>query len=85
MICCRRDVVMRKIKNNSRIEIWTNEYINDVERRQPKDRELSILQLEHGNSEKEYMVEVIKENKREYIDWIPVYHKLPLKPAFDWY
>ena len=75
---------MKKIKPDSKIEIWSNEYINDVERRQEKDRKLSIVQLEHGNIEKEYMVEVIEENKREYIDWIPVEQNLPLAPAFDW-
>ena len=49
---------MIKIRDNSRIEIWSNEYINDVERRQEKDKKVEVIQIEIGASPKDYMVEV---------------------------
>lgn len=54
---------MVKLREESRIEIWSNEYINDVDRRQAKDKNMVIIQIEVSSSPKEHIVEIIPKIK----------------------
>lgn len=52
---------MKRISNNSRIEIWSDEYINDKDPgRKEADgtSKVDIVQIEPGNEPRTYMVEV---------------------------
>lgn len=51
---------MKRISNNSRIEIWSDEYINVNPKRQEEDdpSKVEIIQIEPGNTPKSYMVEI---------------------------
>lgn len=52
---------MKRISNNSRIEIWSDEYINgNPKKRKEEDdpSKVDVIQIEPGNAPKTYMVEV---------------------------
>ncbi len=51
---------MKRIANNSRIEIWNDSYINDNNVRTEADdpSKVDIIQIEPGNIPRTYMVEV---------------------------
>lgn len=51
---------MKRISNNSRIEIWSDEYINGNPKRHEEDdpSKVEIIQIEPGNTPKSYMVEI---------------------------
>ena len=49
---------MTPICSKSRIEIWSADYIDRIEKRIEKDKTARIVQIEHGNNN-DYIVEVI--------------------------
>ena len=59
---------MKRISNNSRIEVWSDSYINDGTARKEEDDDSSkvdIIQIEPGNSPRTYMVEVQPKEEKE--------------------
>lgn len=59
---------MKRISNNSRIEIWSDEYINDNDPgRKEADgtSKVDIIQIEPGNAPRTYMVEVKPKEEKE--------------------
>ena len=50
---------MIKKSDNSRIEIWAPEYINIIENRYDKDKNVDIIQIEHGANGRDYIVEIV--------------------------
>ena len=51
---------MVAIYDNSRIEIWCSKYINNFNNiRSEADKNARIVQIEHGNNDDDYIVEVI--------------------------
>lgn len=62
---------MKRIANNSRIEVWSDSYINDGPVRKEEDdtSKVDIIQIEPGNSPRTYMVEVqLKEDTVKEVD-----------------
>ena len=49
---------MVKTREDSRIEIWSDKYINTINIRQNIDKTAVVIQAEHGHGEN-YIVEVI--------------------------
>ena len=58
---------MVKIHSNSVIEIWGSTYINSPEKREVKDRDAVIVQIEPTPASRgdNYMVEVLRSSKEE--------------------
>lgn len=54
---------MKKIRNDSVLEIWSAGYINDVTTRLPEDINAEIVQISLGNAEGFYIVEVVKQHE----------------------
>lgn len=54
---------MVKRCKQSVIEIWTREYINCVDARQPEDKNADIIQIERGSAIDGYIVEVLRHEK----------------------
>ena len=52
---------MRKSRMDSRIEIWSREYINFPEERDDNDKNAVILQIYTGRDSEDYIVEVVDE------------------------
>ena len=50
---------MRKTREDSRIEVWGEDYVNFPGRRQGKDASATIVQIEPGGDPAQYMVEVV--------------------------
>ena len=50
---------MIRKSENSRIEIWAPEYINTIEKRHDEDKNVNIIQIEHGANGKDYIVEIV--------------------------
>lgn len=50
---------MKKTRENSRIEVWDSDYINEPDERNREDRHAVIVQMEPGASGCSYMVEVV--------------------------
>lgn len=50
---------MKKLLDNSVIEIWSGRYINDPADRKFVDRRAKIIQIEPGSSDNDYMVEIV--------------------------
>lgn len=50
---------MKRTRKNSRIEVWTADYINTVSVRSPQDAKAVIVQIEPGASRQDYIVEVV--------------------------
>ena len=50
---------MKATFDNSRIEIWCGDYINNPERREEKDQNMKIVQIEPSVREDDYIVEII--------------------------
>ena len=53
---------MQKISENSTIEIWGGNYINDISCRDENDKNVEILQIERGSVEDDYIVEFIRKD-----------------------
>lgn len=51
---------MRKSNPDSRIEVWPWDRVNNS--RDFEDREMTIIQIEPGSSEDDYIVEVIEKD-----------------------
>lgn len=52
---------MKRIANDSRIEVWSDSYINDGQERKKEEdtsSKVDIIQIEPGNEPRTYMVEV---------------------------
>lgn len=54
---------MKKIRNDSVLEIWSGAYINDATTRLPEDISAEIVQISLGNEEGCYIVEVVKHHE----------------------
>ena len=54
---------MKKLLDNSVIEIWHRNYINNPSDRSLVDRRAEIIQIEPGNSDDDYMVEIVREEE----------------------
>lgn len=54
---------MKKILDNSVIEIWGGSYINDLSGRHLVDRRAEIIQIEPGSSDNYYIVEIVREEE----------------------
>lgn len=50
---------------DSRIEIWSADYINNNCVRQEQDKNVKIMQIETGTSGKQYIVEIVPEAEIE--------------------
>ena len=50
---------MMRTRNKGRIEVWSHRYINYPNEREGKDVRAVIVQIEPGNKEGQYIVEVI--------------------------
>lgn len=50
---------MRKLRDDSRLEIWSYAYINNVKNRDKNDQNVELLQIERGSNGYDYIVEVI--------------------------
>lgn len=54
---------MKKLLDNSVIEIWSGNYINNLSGRSLADRRAKIIQIEPGSSYNDYMVEIVREEE----------------------
>lgn len=54
---------MKKLLDNSVIEIWSGRYINDPADRNFVDRRAKIIQIEPGSSDNDYIVEIVHEEE----------------------
>lgn len=54
---------MKKLLDNSVIEIWSGTYIDDPASRRCVDRHAKIIQIERGSSDNDYMVEIVRDEK----------------------
>lgn len=63
---------MKKLLDNSVIEIWSGNYINNLSGRSLADRCSKIIQIESGSSDNDYIVEIVREEedvkKAEFIN-----------------
>lgn len=59
---------MKKTNTDSKIEIWSDTYINKPEKREPQDQRKMILQIEPGSNARAYIVEVIDPGKGGALD-----------------
>ena len=60
---------MVRLRRESRIEVWSSEYINDKSKRQEEDKYVEIIQIEHGIDDYDYMVEVIDKYKLKDLEF----------------
>ena len=74
---------MKKSIKESRIEVWGTNYINKVEIRERKDKEMDIVQIEATKDTSNFIVE-IRERANRYISWIPISVMMPEKTCYDW-
>lgn len=51
---------MKRIREDSRIEIWSTQYINSIADRFPEDEDLVVIQIEPSGNPGDYIVEVVK-------------------------
>ena len=54
---------MKKLLDNSVIEIWSGRYINDLSGRSLVDRRAEIIQIEPGSGDNGYIVEIVREEE----------------------
>lgn len=54
---------MKKLLDDSVIEIWSGRYINDLSGRSLVDRRAKIIQIEPGSSDNGYIVEIVREEE----------------------
>lgn len=57
---------MKKSSKKSRIEIWGYKYINNADIRHKEDKNVKIIQIEPGNSQGEYIVEVVDKKTERF-------------------
>ena len=58
---------MKKLYQNSRMEIWNSRYIAIPENRQPEDQNVTILQIEYTGHLDNYIVEVSEDPDPEHL------------------
>lgn len=51
---------MKRTREDSRIEIWSTQYINYIEDRYPEDQDTQIIQIEPSGNPDDYIVEVVE-------------------------
>ena len=54
---------MKKLLDNSVIEIWNGNYINNPPARRLVDKRAKIIQIENGSIPNDYMVEIVREEE----------------------
>lgn len=54
---------MKKLLDDSVIEIWSSNYINNLSGRSLVDRRAKIIQIEPGSSDNDYIVEIVREEE----------------------
>lgn len=54
---------MKKLLDDSVIEIWSGNYINNLSGRSLVDRRAEIIQIEPGSSDNDYIVEIVREEE----------------------
>lgn len=54
---------MKKLLDNSVIEIWSGRYINNLSGRSLVDRRAKIIQIERGSATNYYIVEIVREEE----------------------
>jgi hypothetical protein len=54
---------MKKILDNSVIEIWSGNYINNLSGQSLVDRQAKIIQIERGSATNDYIVEIVREEE----------------------
>lgn len=54
---------MKKLLDNSVIEIWSGRYINNLSGRSLVDRHAKIIQIERGSASNDYIVEIVREEE----------------------
>lgn len=54
---------MKKILDNSVIEIWSGTYINHLSGRSLMDKRAKIIQIERGSTVNDYIVEIVREEE----------------------
>lgn len=54
---------MKKLLDNSVIEIWSGRYINNLSGRSLVDRHAKIIQIERGSATNDYIVEIVHEEE----------------------
>lgn len=54
---------MKKLLDNSVIEIWSGRYINNLSGRSLVDRRAKIIQIERGSATNDYIVEIVREEE----------------------
>lgn len=60
---------MVRLRRESRIEVWSSEYINDKSKRRDEDQYVEIIQIEHGIDGNDYMVEVIDKYRLQDLEF----------------
>lgn len=54
---------MKKLLDDSVIEIWSGRYINNLSGRSLVDRHAKIIQIERGSATNGYIVEIVREEE----------------------
>jgi hypothetical protein len=54
---------MKKLLDNSVIEIWSGRYINNLSGRSLVERHAKIIQIERGSATNDYIVEIVHEEE----------------------
>nr|DAW17686.1 MAG TPA: hypothetical protein [Caudoviricetes sp.] len=54
---------MKKLLDNSVIEVWSGKYINNLSGRSLVDKRAKIIQIESGSSDNDYIVEIVREEE----------------------
>lgn len=54
---------MKKLLDDSVIEIWSGNYINNLSGQSLVDRQAKIIQIERGSATNDYIVEIVREEE----------------------
>lgn len=54
---------MKKLLDNSVIEVWSGNYINNLSGRSLVDKRAKIIQIERGSTVNDYIVEIVREEE----------------------
>lgn len=54
---------MKKLLDNSVIEVWSGNYINNLSGRSLVDKRAKIIQIERGSTVNGYIVEIVREEE----------------------
>lgn len=54
---------MKKLLDNSVIEVWSGKYINNLSGRSLVDKRAKIIQIESGSSDNDYIIEIVREEE----------------------